>query len=54
MGRKKKDLDDAFFGDFEAMDEDGATKEGAEEQVAAPGKHLYFSWVTLASSFLFS
>lgn len=38
MGRKKKDLDDAFFADFDAMEEDGTAKEAGEEQAAAPGK----------------
>jgi len=39
MGRKKKDLDDAFFADFDAMDDDGNLKETAEEKPSAPGKH---------------
>lgn len=39
MGRKKKDLDDAFFADFEEMDDSGNVKEeGGEEQIAPPGK----------------
>jgi len=33
MGRKKKDIDDAFFAEFDAVDEDDNSK---EEQVA-PG-----------------
>jgi hypothetical protein len=40
MGRKKKDLDDAFFADFEEMDDTGNVEEGGgEEQIAAPGKY---------------
>lgn len=42
MGRKKKDLDDAFFADFEEMDDSNNVKEeGGEEQVAAPGKFVF-------------
>ena len=34
MGRKKKDLEDAFFADFDALDEEGNVKE--ENEPAAP------------------
>ena len=36
MGRKKKDLDDAFFADFEEMDKDESS-EAAAPADAAPG-----------------
>jgi hypothetical protein len=40
MGRKKKDLDDAFFADFEEMEPSGDVKdEAGEEPNAAPGKY---------------
>ena len=39
MGRKKKDVDAAFFADFEEQDDDGAeVKEPAAAEDKAPGE----------------
>ena len=43
MGRKKKDIDDAFFADFDAMEEDGEVKETPEDTVVAPSTISYAS-----------
>jgi len=43
MGRKKKDVDDAFFAEFDTMDEDGNVKEPAAAEVA-PGNSSGRCW----------